>query len=257
MREFHIIGNWKMNQSIEDVKNFFKEFNSKYPFPVGIAPQFIHLGPAKEASYSSFWIGSQNICEYEEGAYTGEVSAKAIKDMNLDFTLIGHSERRSIYGENSETLNNKMKRAIENNLKVIFCVGETLNERESKKTNQVIKKQIKDVFNELDKDALNQVIVAYEPVWAIGTGKTATPKMAQEVHHNIRSLFLELGLKSEQIPIVYGGSVRPENAKDLLSQKDIDGALIGGASLKVSDFTHICDIAKKLAVKQIQFSSVT
>ena len=179
---------------------------------------------------------------YEEsGAYTGEISASMLKSVGCDYVILGHSERRTIFGEPDSLINKKIKKALQSNLKPIFCVGETLQERESGITKDVIKRQVVEGLKDILINNINQIILAYEPVWAIGTGKTATPAQAEEVHEFIREIVSGLYNKdvSDNLIIQYGGSVKPENAVELMSQKDIDGALVGGACLKAESFIQI------------------
>ena len=248
MRTFHIVGNWKMNQSLEEIKTFFKEFDAKAERKcvAGISSQAIHLPLVKELAGNA-WSGSQNISQYDSGAYTGELSVHAVKELGCEFTLVGHSERRAIFKEDDKTLNEKTKKALELGLKVIFCVGETLEEREANKTKDIVLGQLKSGLEGISADDLKNVIVAYEPVWAIGTGKTASPEQAQEVHADIRAFSSGLGFNPEELIIQYGGSVKPANAEGLLGQPDIDGALVGGASLKGDSFTQLCQIADSIS----------
>ena len=177
----------------------------------------------------------------ENGAFTGEVSASMLKSVGCEYVILGHSERRHIFGESNEMINKKIKKALSAGLKPIFCVGELLEERENGTTNDVVKKQILKGLAEISADDMKNIIVAYEPVWAIGTGKTASPAQAQEVHEFIRDL-IEITYSLEianDLVIQYGGSVKPDNAKELISQKDIDGALVGGACLKADSFVGI------------------
>lgn len=248
MRTFHIVGNWKMNQSIEEINAFFKDFDGKADRKcvAGISPQAIHLTQVKELAGNA-WVGSQNISQFESGAYTGELSPVAVKELGCQFTLVGHSERRAIFKEDDQTLNEKTKKALELGLTVIFCVGETLEEREAGKTKDVVLGQMKNGLQGIAAADLKNVIIAYEPVWAIGTGKTASPEQAQEVHADIRGYSHELGFNPEELIIQYGGSVKPANAEGLLGQPDIDGALVGGASLKGDSFAKLCQIADSIS----------
>jgi triosephosphate isomerase len=222
-----IVGNWKMNQKVADIQAFFAEM------PAGleawVAPQALHL-PLCLSLAKNIKIGAQNCAQKTSGAFTGEISADALKDLGAHFVIIGHSERRQIFKETHEELLEKTHTALGLGLKVIFCVGETLAERESGKTMDVVKAQLNNL------PASPEIIVAYEPVWAIGTGKVASPEQAQEVHAFIRQQ-LPNGQKTK---ILYGGSVKPDNVKTLMGQKDIDGALVGGASLKAKDFLALC-----------------
>jgi len=235
MRKTHIVGNWKMNQSIDEIKNFFNALESEnLSSEAWIAPQALHLGLVKELSGTKFKVGTQN-CAYEDsGAFTGEISPKYIKDMGLHFTIIGHSERRSVFGETHETLNKKTKKALENDLVAIFCIGETLEQREAGKVEEILAEQISKGLEGIDS---SKVIIAYEPVWAIGTGVTASPEQAQDAHAFIRKFLAEnTKLNAEETIILYGGSVKPANVKELLNCPDIDGGLVGGASLKADTY---------------------
>jgi len=186
-------------------------------------------------------LGAQNMFFEESGAYTGEISASMLKSVGCEYVILGHSERRTIFGESDEWINNKIKKAIERGLKVIFCIGETLAQREEGETDAVVKNQIINGLQNVTSENLKTVTIAYEPIWAIGTGKTASPEQAQEVHAFIRNLIEEIYSKesAENLIIQYGGSVKPDNAASLLSQPDIDGALVGGACLKPDSFLSI------------------
>jgi triosephosphate isomerase len=241
-REIHIVGNWKMNQSLEDIKNFFVEMTRmkmELKCQAWIAPQFIHIPILKELAFTTgnLQVGAQNCSHLDSGAFTGDVSSKSLADLGVDFVIIGHSERRAFFNESDEILNQKVLNALKNGLKVIFCVGETLEERESGKTFEVLEGQLINGLKNLPEDKALKLMIAYEPVWAIGTGKTASSKEAQEAHLFIRS---KLQFHKKETIILYGGSVKPDNALELLSQPDIDGALVGGASLKASDFRSLC-----------------
>ncbi len=240
-----MVANWKMNKSLAECESFFKEFQTKYTGKrsAWIAPQFIHLSKTIDLSKgTSIRIGSQNISEHLDGAFTGEVSARSLKDLGGQFVILGHSERRQYFHESSQLVNLKIKSALKNQLSVIYCVGETLKERESGETLSVISNQLHLGLNDANLASECNLIIAYEPVWAIGTGKVATPDEAQKVHSYIRTV-LQAKFPSfgNSVKILYGGSVKPENAQELLAQKDIDGALVGGASLKAKDFLALCD----------------
>ena len=231
-----------MNQSLEDIKNFFVEFSKMkmdLKCEAWIAPQFIHLPILKDLAFTTgnIKVGAQNCSEVDSGAYTGEVSAKSLADIGADFVIIGHSERRTIFKEDNALLNKKLLNAIANNLKVIFCIGETLEEREQGKTFAVVEKQLNEGLKNFPMDKANLLLIAYEPVWAIGTGKTATKEEAEEVHAFIRG---KLSPELKQAVILYGGSVKPDNIESLLLMPNIDGALVGGASLKPADFKSLC-----------------
>ncbi|EQC45667.1 triose-phosphate isomerase [Bacteriovorax sp. Seq25_V] len=235
MRKTLVVGNWKMNQSLGDIEAFFTTVKaSNFTDEAWIAPQALHLSKLIELAPKNFKTGAQN-CSYENsGAFTGEVSPTSLKELGCEFVILGHSERRAIFKETHEELNLKVKKALVNNLKVIFCIGETLEERESGKIEAVLGEQLK---KGLQGVSSSDVIVAYEPVWAIGTGVTATPAQAQETHEFVRKFLKEeTELNAEETLILYGGSVKPDNAKELFSCADIDGGLVGGASLKAESF---------------------
>ncbi len=254
MRNIHIIGNWKMNQTLKDIELFFTEFkkatsHTKLQCVYGIAPQALHLGTLQEQNKSkglSFIIGGQNCHDQDKGAFTGEISPQSLKDFNADFTLIAHSERRAIFNEGHDLIARKVQLALDHNLPVIYCVGETLEERESGKTRDILKEQITAELQKVAPQLQDQIIIAYEPVWAIGTGKTATPSEANQAHADIREILTEdLGWQGKKTIILYGGSVKPENCEELLSCPEIDGALVGGASLKGDSFAKLCLSAQK------------
>jgi len=214
-----------------------------------ICPPFIHLqGAKKTITKSSLFLGAQNCASEAMGAFTGEVSAEMIKSAGASYVIIGHSERRSYYNEDDKTLSKKVKLALENNLTPVFCCGEVLEEREAGNHFEVVKKQIKEALFDLTADQFDKIVMAYEPVWAIGTGKVATPEQAQEMHKVIRDLIEEkYGHNiAENTSILYGGSCKPSNAKELFVKPDVDGGLIGGASLKAEDFMGIINAMEEL-----------
>lgn len=247
MRKKVIAGNWKMNNDLMESEKLIVELknllqNEKPNCDVIICPPFTSLSEAsKLVKGSVIKLGAQNMYFEESGAFTGEVSASMLKSVGCEYVILGHSERRNIFGESDEVINKKIKKALSAELKPIFCVGELLEERENGTTNDVIKRQILKGLAGIPADDMKNIIVAYEPVWAIGTGKTATPAQAQEVHEFIRDLIeIEYSMEvSMNLVILYGGSVKPDNAKQLLSQIDIDGALVGGACLKADSFMGI------------------
>ena len=244
-RPIHIVGNWKMNQTMHDISEFFIEMTKmkmELKCKAWIAPQTLHIAILKEIAFTtgSIQVGAQNCAEVDAGAYTGETSSLALADMGVEFVIIGHSERRTIYGEHNELLNQKVLNAIKHGLKVIYCVGETLAQRDADETFKVIEEQLNIGLKNLPADKAHLVLIAYEPVWAIGTGKVATAEQAQEVHAFIRG---KLEHQRNETIILYGGSVKPDNLDSLLSKEDIDGALVGGASLKAKDFRQLCSIA--------------
>ena len=226
-----IAGNWKMNKTVKETVEFLNGLNPVDDKEILICPPFTALSEAARAVVGkNILIGAQNMHFEEKGAFTGEVSPIMLKDIGVTHAIIGHSERRHVFLEDDLLINNKVKSAIAHGINPILCVGETLEERESGKTNDIIERQIREGLTDVD---ASKVIIAYEPVWAIGTGKTASPEQAEEAHKYIRSLI------DVEIRILYGGSVKPENAEELLSKEDIDGALIGGASLNLEDFLRI------------------
>ena len=247
MRKKVIAGNWKMFNDIPATANLINELKQKLTsektvVDVIVCPPFTSLESAsKLLKDSSIKLGAQNMYFEESGAFTGEISALMLKSVGCEFVILGHSERRTIFKETDELINKKIKKALQSGLYPIFCIGETLKERKEGITENVIRTQIVGGLNNITIDDLKKIIIAYEPVWAIGTGRNATPQQAQEVHSFIRNLISELFSKdaAQELIIQYGGSVKPENAKDLLSQPDVDGALVGGACLKADSFISI------------------
>lgn len=222
----------QLKQKLSDVKN--RE--------ILVCPPFTSLVVSKEViKNSNIKLGAQNMYFEKSGAYTGEVSPVMLKDVGAEYVIIGHSERRQYFGESDESVNKKMKVAFENSIMPIVCVGETLQQREKNETFPVIEKQIKVGVAGLSEERSKKLVIAYEPVWAIGTGKTATPQQAEEVHAFIRKLYSEMYGKdaAESVRILYGGSVKPDNVSEIMRQPDIDGALVGGASLKADDFIKL------------------
>ena len=246
-REKLMAGNWKMYKTSSEVKEFFGELKTLVGPLTGrsaaLAVPFTSLETAAQASTAikGVSIAAQNIYWEQEGAFTGEISPAMIKSTGATMTLIGHSERRQFFGDTDDWVNKKIKAAIENGLVPVMCLGESLTERESGKTFEILAGQLKNGLKDFSADFLRTLILAYEPVWAIGTGKTATPEMAQEVHAFIRAWVAENKEKelANSVKILYGGSVKPDNVKALMSQPDIDGALVGGASLKADSFAQI------------------
>jgi triosephosphate isomerase (TIM) len=249
MRDKIVAGNWKMNKSYEEgillTKEIIEALNySTSSAKVILFPSFVHLGKISETvieSEKEIFIGAQDCSSKESGACTGEVSASMVKSAGAEYVIIGHSERRQYHNENDELLLEKVKMALATKLVPVFCCGELLADRENENQFQVVKSQLqKGLFN-LNPESFSKVIIAYEPVWAIGTGKTATPEQAQQMHKYIRSLVQEQygNAIAEKVPVLYGGSCNAANAKEIFSKKDVDGGLIGGASLKASDFISI------------------
>ena len=252
-RKMIIAGNWKMYKTNSEALQLANQVKIKTK-DIGhtgiiMCPPFTALAAVTEVvKDSSIAVGGQNMCIEKEGAYTGAISAGMIKSTGAIHVILGHSERRQYFGETDEMVNKKIKTALEFGLKPIVCVGETLEQRDGNITAEVVTKQLKGAFADLKPEHIGQLIVAYEPIWAIGTGKTATPEQAQEVHVVIRAVIKEwFGANiADHLVIQYGGSVKPENAESLLSQPDIDGALVGGACLKADSFSAIIHIAEGL-----------
>jgi triosephosphate isomerase len=246
MRQTIIAGNWKMYKDLAESAELLGGLKARAgEIPPGVTvvvcPPFTSLAlAASTMNGTPVMLGGQNMSEHDEGAFTGEISAKMLKNAGCDFVILGHSERRQYYGETNEGVNRKARKAIALGLRPIICVGETLAEREGGVTEKVVETQLRGCLDGLG-GAMGCVVIAYEPVWAIGTGKTATPAQAQEVHAFIRSLVAsEFGAPTaESLVIQYGGSVKPDNSAELLGQKDIDGALVGGACLKTDSFMQI------------------
>ncbi|MCQ2154321.1 MAG: triose-phosphate isomerase [Bacteroidales bacterium] len=246
MRKKIVAGNWKMNttvpQGVELAKEVVALSKDVKDCLLVVAPPFTHLAPVAEAlKGSKVALAAQNCADHTSGAYTGEVAVDMIDSIGCTYCILGHSERRQYYGETDEKLVVKVKLALEKNIKPILCVGENLEEREAGKHFDVVTSQIKNVLYTLTAEEMKNIVVAYEPVWAIGTGKTATAEQAQEIHAAIRKCLADkFGAQvAEDTTILYGGSCKPSNAKELFAQKDIDGGLIGGAALKAADFIAI------------------
>jgi len=252
MRKKIVAGNWKMNLNLQEGVALAKELNEalaadKPNCGVIICTPFIHLASvAQVINQDVIGLGAENCADKEKGAFTGEVSAEMVKSTGAQYVILGHSERREYYKETPEILKEKVLLALKNGLKVIFCIGETLEEREANKQNEVVKAELEgSVFN-LSEEDFRKIVIAYEPIWAIGTGKTATADQAEEIHAYIRSIVAEKygQAVAEDTSILYGGSCKASNAPELFAKPDIDGGLIGGASLKCADFKGIIDAWK-------------
>jgi triosephosphate isomerase len=245
MRKKIVAGNWKMNKTLQEGIELAKTINRQVEdngVIIVLCTPFIHLTEVRNAiTKDSLYLGAQNCAEEASGAFTGEVSAAMIKSAGADYVIIGHSERRSYYHENDGTLNKKVKQALKNDLIPIFCCGEVLKERQSGAHMQVVRNQIENGLFDLPADDFGKAVIAYEPVWAIGTGVTATPAQAQEMHKFIRDLIAEKygNQVAGNTSVLYGGSCKPSNAGELFANPDIDGGLIGGASLAAADFMGI------------------
>jgi triosephosphate isomerase len=249
MRKKFVAGNWKMNKTIAGAITLASELVRKigsHEPPCLVAPTFIALDSVREViKKSPIKLAAQN-CHFEDdGAFTGEISASMLKAVGCEYVILGHSERRQYFGETDAIINKKVKKVLSEGLQVILCVGETLQEREAGITQTVVEAQVRGTLNGVSESEMKFITIAYEPVWAIGTGKTATPEQAEEVHCFIRDLIQSLYSPSvsENLLIQYGGSVKGSNAKDLFQMPNIDGALVGGASLKVEEFYQIIQSA--------------
>jgi len=253
-REIVFAGNWKMHkkigEAIELANGLSRELYGIEECRIIICPPFTALSEVKDVIMdSNILLGAQNMFWEKEGAYTGEISPLMLKDVGCEYVIIGHSERRKYFGEDEQIVNRKIKLALETGLKPIFCLGEKLEERKAGKTLEIVEIQLIGGLKDIRGGDMKNVVIAYEPVWAIGTGVNATPQQAEEVQAFIRQKLTELYGEeaAEGVSILYGGSVKPDNIEDLMAEKDIDGVLVGGASLKVDSFSQI--VKKGMAVK--------
>ncbi len=250
MRKIIIAGNWKMNKTCTETREFFESLLPKIEGlsrNVVVGVPFTSLQEAVKFTKGSIVkIAAQNMNPNEKGAYTGEVSPLMLKDLGVEYVILGHSERRAYYHETNEFINEKVKSALKHDLRPILCIGEKLEDRENGTTTEVVKEQLVEGLKGVSKEDITKVVIAYEPIWAIGTGKTATPEIAQEVHSFIRNLLTSLYTKelAEEVTVQYGGSMKPSNVVDLLKQSDIDGGLIGGASLEPESFVELIKAGK-------------
>jgi triosephosphate isomerase len=254
MRDFVIAGNWKMHKNNSEALQLVRTLKMKTTgvkkARMVVCPPYTALALVSETlKDSAIEVGAQNLYWEKQGAFTGEISAEMILGTGASYVIIGHSERRQYFGETDETVNTRLKAALVNGLKPIVCVGESLAQREEGITNDVVGEQIRGALADISAEQAAGIIIAYEPIWAIGTGKTASPEQAQEVHAFIRSLLRKRYdvETSESMVLQYGGSVKPANAEELLSQTDIDGALVGGACLEADSFAAIIQAAEKLS----------
>jgi triosephosphate isomerase len=251
MRKKIIAANWKMNMTVAETESFLEDFRLEVDDVTGveivIAPPFTALAKLSELLGGSqkIRLGAQNMHFEKSGAFTGEISAAMLRELFARFVILGHSERRQIFGESDELINKKVHTALASELKPILCVGETLGERDAGREKDVLESQLKGCLAGVEAEWLPDIVIAYEPVWAIGTGRNATPQQAQEAHQHVREVIAELSDSAiaEKIRIQYGGSVKPANAASLLHQPDIDGALVGGASLDPRSFAEIVKAA--------------
>ena len=249
MRISYMAGNWKMNNTRSEALALVKELldNGSFKNKILIAPSFTALDAvAKVVEGTELILGAQNMSTDESGAHTGEISPAMLKDLGVEVVILGHSERRAIYGETDAIVNTKIHLALKHSLDVIFCIGETLEEREGGFAEKIVTNQVVEGLKEVSENELSAITIAYEPVWAIGTGKTATPDDADDIHKVIRSKIEKLYSKNaaDKIIIQYGGSVKPSNVKELMAKSNIDGALVGGAALKAETFIPIMEYNK-------------
>lgn len=251
-----VAGNWKMNCELYEMELLLAGLKQQLPqmhsTKIMVAPSFTNLYLAFQSlRETEIEVIAQNMHQKEEGAFTGEVSAKMLKSMGVNTVILGHSERRAIFHETDELLAEKVYTALKNEMKIIFCIGEDLSDRKQNKHFEVVGSQLKNGLFHLNETTWKNIILAYEPVWAIGTGETASPEQAQEMHQHIRKLISEKYGKNlaDKIQILYGGSVKPSNAEEIFTQPDVDGGLIGGAALKAEDFTAIVKAAENLMEK--------
>ncbi len=246
MRTKIVAGNWKMHKNAEETEDLLNDLIDKLPNDVEarviVAPTFVNLSSAVEhLQFTNIGVAAQNMHQAEGGAFTGEISADMLKSIGVDIVILGHSERRAYFHETDALLAEKVNTALKHNLEVIFCFGEELKDRQSEQHFNIVENQIKDGLFHLEAKNWENIILAYEPVWAIGTGETASPEQAQEMHQFIRqTIETKFGKEvAENVSILYGGSVKPENAKEIFGKPDVDGGLIGGAALKAADFSAI------------------
>ncbi len=246
MRKPIIAGNWKMNNTIAETKQLITDLKplvKDAKCDVVICTPYTDLATAvAETKGSNIHVGAENVHWAEKGAFTGEISAKMLVELGVEYVIIGHSERRQYFGETNQTVNARVKAALAAGLKVILCIGETLEEREGGKVEEVLVRQTTEAFKDIDKEELDNIVIAYEPVWAIGTGKTATSQDANDTIKIVRDTMAKLycpKCAEERVRIQYGGSMNPKNASELMAMPQIDGGLIGGASLKAEDFSKV------------------
>ena len=246
MRHKIVAGNWKMNKNAEETEDLLNALINQLPndkeVEIIVAPTFVNLASAVDhVEFTNIVVAAQNMHQSENGAYTGEISADMLKSIGVNTVILGHSERRSIFHETDAIIAQKVDKALQHQMRVIFCFGEELKDRQSKQHFNVVENQMRDGLFHLNEGAWESILLAYEPVWAIGTGETASPEQAQEMHEFIRETIRKAygSDVAENISILYGGSVKPDNAKEIFSKPDVDGGLIGGAALKAEDFAAI------------------
>ncbi len=256
MREYLIAGNWKMNLGFEEAEALVsqlveavEEYDLDEGLNVLVCPPFLMVPTAADIAFdSNLWVGAQNVHHKTNGAYTGEISATMLAEAGAEYCIVGHSERRQYFGETDELINAKAKILLENEIYAIVCVGETIDERRAGREKDVVRTQLEGCLKDLSEGDMSKIVIAYEPVWAIGTGETATPQQAQDMHAFIRQVVGDIfdAELAEEVQILYGGSMNAGNARELLSCPDVDGGLIGGASLKADQFLSIVQTAYEL-----------
>lgn len=246
MRKKIVAGNWKMHKNAEQTEDLLNELIAKIPTDVNaqviVAPTFVNLASAVDhLEFTSINVAAQNMHQAESGAYTGEISADMLKSVGVNTVILGHSERRAIFHETDALIANKVDTALKHDMTVIFCFGEELKDRQSKNHFNIVENQLRDGLFHIQAKDWEKIVLAYEPVWAIGTGETASPEQAQEMHEFIRETVRKAfgSAIAEDVSILYGGSVKPDNAKEIFSKPDVDGGLIGGAALNANDFVAI------------------
>jgi triosephosphate isomerase len=242
MRRQLVIGNWKMNTSIDEAINLIVDLKEGLnDESTVVCVPYTHIGVVQEIVDDRIAVGAQNLCQFDNGAYTGEISSTMLQSLDVEFVIVGHSERRAYFGETDSMVNTKVQQALQKDIIPVICCGEQLETRKEGSFLPFIENQIREALKNLSKAMVANCVIAYEPVWAIGTGETASAEQAQEVHRFIRGIIENLYDKStaDHMTIVYGGSVKAENAADLFKEEDVDGALVGGASLKANDFLSI------------------
>lgn len=246
MRRKIVAANWKLNGSAGFAKSLISELKVQLSaldndVEVVIIPPSLYVAEIKRLiSDAAFTVGIQNAAQWDQGAFTGEVSASMAADVGCEYVLVGHSERRQLFAESDQVVADKVQQVLRSGLIALLCVGETLAERQAGQAEEVVSRQLQAALQGLTSDTWDKVVVAYEPVWAIGTGKTATAEDAQAMHVHIRAVLGSLGAPAAEVSLLYGGSVKPDNARELFQQHDIDGGLVGGASLVAADFASIC-----------------
>ena len=245
MRRPLVMGNWKMNGTTHLLDAMLPQLESLRGAEIALCPPAVFLAHACGAA-QNIAVGAQDVSIHEPGAYTGEIAASMLAKLGCQYVIVGHSERRQYHSETSDLVAQKAKQALKHDLIPVICIGESLGEREQEQTNQVLQSQLTPVFDLLNTEELAQIVIAYEPVWAIGTGLAATPEQAQAAHHFIRTQLAQIDKSvADAVRILYGGSVKSQNAAELFALGDVDGGLVGGASLKPDEFVAVCQAAKK------------